>query len=271
MGRLFSLLKVPMYQVEWNGIRLEEVAASLNVRTSELAERNFYEAFYRKLASGDFRTSDDWVAQKASASRRLRAIFASIDPLWREQDRVALAVGAGLGILEIPLIEDGYRIHLHDVQNESLRYFEQRSRVPAEKTYIAPSLADVPDMAYDAVYISQVMYAFDDAHYGSVLDHAYRILKPGGTLMIWDPACQWIDLYARVRSRTPPAGVLWGWMRSTRLHIGLAKRAGFQVLRQTVLSAKMEPANDAKQFLGCNLPKNSAVTLELLLTKPVAN
>ena len=44
------------------------------------------------------------------------------------KDLRVLSVGAGLGVVELPLIESGYRITLHEVQQDSLDYAIERAR-----------------------------------------------------------------------------------------------------------------------------------------------
>src|SRR5271166_811340 len=97
---LLSLLAAPMFQTEWNGISLAELAASIDRSPAHLANQDLYLSFYHKLSERDFFLDADWLESKSRASARVRAALDAADPLWRDHGRVALAVGSGLGIVE---------------------------------------------------------------------------------------------------------------------------------------------------------------------------
>lgn len=267
MPAIFSLLAAPLFQNEWHGIALTEIAAMVGLPKERLADHDFYGVFYRELRKRGYPLSEGWLAIKGEASTRVRAMLNAVDPLWREHGRVALAVGAGLGVVEIPLIADGYRIHLQECQPESLHYFQERSPVAAEKIYSPSNLADIPTGSYDAVYLTHVVYALKLKNYREMLAEIFRILRPGGALAIWDPECRLTGFRDWIWH--PHSGIFWGWERSRWLHLALAREAGFSLMHQADLSIRHVPLNiGVKRILGCTLPGSPAVEQELVFTKP---
>jgi SAM-dependent methyltransferase len=259
-------LKAPLYQTEWNGIPLSEVAAMVGLSENNLANSNFYGAFYHEFRTRGFPLQAGWVATKARTGARVRAMIDETFPHFREEGRVALAVGAGLGIVELPLVADGYRVHLQECQGESLAYFTDRTERPAEKIWIAPTLSDVPDASYDVVYFNQVLYALDDGQYQSAMADAFRILKSGGVLAVWDAECPLKEVVGRWYRHH--GGVFWGWLRSRWLHEAAARKAGFHRLRATDLAGDNTPAGlPSKRFLGC-LVSGEAREQEMVFRKP---
>src|SRR5690606_12986703 len=72
------------------------------------------------LRDKHFPLNDAWIEQKKDFSQGIVSILES---RISKQDKI-LSVGCGLGIVEIPLIESGYKVDLQECQNISIDYLK---------------------------------------------------------------------------------------------------------------------------------------------------
>lgn len=72
---MYYFLKAPFYQTEWNGIPLSDVAAMVGLPENNLANSDFYGAFYHEFRTRGFPLQAGWVAIKARISARVRAMI----------------------------------------------------------------------------------------------------------------------------------------------------------------------------------------------------
>jgi len=63
------LFQVELWQTEWNGISLVEVAQEMNLPTGEVASSHFYELFYKRLRENNFQVEKEWLNQKQEMTK----------------------------------------------------------------------------------------------------------------------------------------------------------------------------------------------------------
>lgn len=257
-----GLLEAPLFESEWNGIRLADVLTGLGMTREQLCSSEFYAAFYRALGERRFDLPQAWLDGKGKAAARLSFI------LTREATRLGrgpnvLSIGAGLGVMELPLIAEGWDIELQECQAESLAYFRQHRSGDGTRIRIGQPSA-LPSKAYDVVYLSQVAYALPRGVYAAMLEEAARLLRPGGLCAIWEPECSMMMAIAMRWRKLPPGQVFWGWRRSQVLHRKLAEAAGFRVESCTSLDHHSVEVPSPFRFCGVAVAMGRAVTQELI-------
>ena len=101
-----------------------------------------------------------------------------------------LDAGCGLGHVAAHLASKGLRVHGVDIVNNHTRWARQYIRSRRLQKSVTISLLDYhnlssfPDNTFDAVYTMETLVHATDA--GKVLCEFYRILKPGGSLALYE-------------------------------------------------------------------------------------
>ena len=108
---LLSLLEVKLYQTEWQGISLSDIATRLGLPLSSVASHHFYAEFYRRLKEKNYKFQPKWLERRARMTQWMKDNYDDIK-VKPEGTKVAISLGAGLGIVERPLIEERYQIEL---------------------------------------------------------------------------------------------------------------------------------------------------------------
>ena len=158
---VLKMMEVRLYQDSWNSISLHEIAAAIGRDVKELAAEHFYEAFYRKMRSANFAFDPAWLAVKSRTTEWLQKLCILSD-VYPGHGKV-ISLGAGLGIVELPLIEQGYDIELQECQDQSLEYIKRQGATFTE--WIISDFDALPAGRYDAVYVGSLSYALDFSHY----------------------------------------------------------------------------------------------------------
>lgn len=225
--------KYKMFQTEWQGISLIEIAEQKQLDMHQVASSDFYDEFYRKLEENDWRFEPDWLETKRKNGRWLGSV---IETLKTPQAKI-LSVGAGLGVVEEELIRRGHDIELQECQEKSFGYLKNRG-FDSLKLWISPDLKDLPSQCYDVIYSNLMVYALKDSEYENFLWECNRILKDGGTLIITDIVAnvKWfllqpVILLKHMIDRKPR--VFWGYVRSVDMHKKIAKKKGFKPQKVT--------------------------------------
>jgi SAM-dependent methyltransferase len=224
-----------LFQSNWNGVDLEAIAMLPGTLEAGAPGPRFYAEYYRRLAAAGGAGGTDWERDKLANSEALRGW---LDQLARQLGRDAaqlnvISVGAGLGVVEQPLLLQGYNITLHEIQEESLDQARRRFAVARHelRTAVGP-LAEITER-FDVAYLGTCEYCLtsDKAH-EEFLQSVRDVLVPGGSIIAMDVAPSWRmvthDLLDRVGLHR---GILWGEARSARRRDAAMTRAGFQVKR----------------------------------------
>jgi 2-polyprenyl-3-methyl-5-hydroxy-6-metoxy-1,4-benzoquinol methylase len=221
-----------IYETEWQGISLLDLAAKKNIRVGEAAAEDFYADFYRILGESDWKIDNKWIDMKKNIGKWLKSI---VDKRTYEQhhEMKILSIGSGLGIVEEELIKENYDIELQECQEESLKFLKSKKIYP-KKEWVCQSLVELPSNHYDMLFCNLVVYSLSDNEYNSLIVDCNRILKINGQLIIIDVPTTFIwyvlDPIRKLKHRVDnKAHLLWGVARSTDMHKKIVERKGFKL------------------------------------------
>jgi len=156
------------------------------------------------------------------------------------EDDICLEIGCGAGRMTIPLTHSFQNVLAVDVSEEMVTY--ARQRVTAENLeFQVINGTSLPrgDNSITAVFSTHVFQHFDSLEYADLyFAEIWRILKPGGTLMIHLPVYQW-------HPRTPWLSRLVfhfsEWLYNLQIWLNrLLIRMGFQRALMRILVFPME-------------------------------
>lgn len=224
-----------LFQSEWNGVDLEAIAQLPGTLEGGAPGGRFYAEYYRRLATAGGAQGTSWERDKLANADALRG--------WLDQQALELnrkptelrviSVGAGLGVVEQPLLLEGFQITLHEVQGESLEQARQRLAAAGHKlrTVVGPLTAITE--RFDVAYLGTCEYCLTSSRAHEEFLHSVRgVLAPGGGIIAMDVAPSWRmvarDLLDRVGLHR---GILWGEVRSARRRATAMNRSGFRVER----------------------------------------
>jgi SAM-dependent methyltransferase len=252
-----------LFADDWHGISLESVARETGLPLESIANEHFYEALYRRWKARSFASDEGWVRAKRQIARLMN------DNLHRYAPRGAriLSVGAGLGLIESDLLDQGWRVELQECQAESLDRF---AGDPRTRVWIGPDLSGLPSDAFDAVLSISMVYALSLTRYRAFLSNCARILKPGGVLIVWDHDVR-IRLAALRRRLGGRRSLFWGWLRTPRLHRALAEAAGFRTERVRFIDRDCVAIASPWRIAGLQGPFGRSLAQELTFVRTTAN
>ena len=248
-----------LFSETWHGIRLEDVARETGLPPGEIASTHFYEALYRRWKTDRFASDPGWLDGKRRIAELMQETLREFAPAG-----TVLSIGAGLGLIEQYLIDAGYRIELQECQGESLAHFAETGRA---RVWVTPDLATLPSGAYAAVLSISMAYALDDVGYRRLLQDCFRVLQPGGVLALWDHDIRISLAPIRRLVRGGPRPLLWGWLRSPRLHAALARTAGFRLVRTRFFDHQLKTIGSPFRVAGVQGPFGASLAQELLFRK----
>jgi ubiquinone/menaquinone biosynthesis C-methylase UbiE len=116
-----------------------------------------------------------------------QAVAAEVLPGMR-----VLEIGCGTGELAAMLVSKGATVHGFDLSAAMIQVASERivSEGLHDKLAVrqagVESMGELPDKSYDAVVSTLVFSEFSDDERRFALRHAFRVLKPGGILVIAD-------------------------------------------------------------------------------------
>lgn len=220
---MFSkLAHIPFYQKEWHGLSLKKVMEKAG--SESLGKTEIYDFFYREHKKRGFVFSEGFLNDRKKTSHFIKR---ELERLLKNPRKLKiLSIGAGLGLIEEPLLGEGFDITLQECTKEPFEYIESKKLQNPPKTIVSEDLKDVPSESFDFVYCHGVCYAMDLETLKSFLRESFRVLKKDGYLQISGDGVYFWNLLKSLLFKHD--GVLWGWRRPwqiTRFH---ALRAGFK-------------------------------------------
>jgi ubiquinone/menaquinone biosynthesis C-methylase UbiE len=127
------------------------------------------------------------VARSPSFQALRDRIIALADP---QKGDVAVDVGAGTGLLTLPLAEHADRVWAIDISRAMCEYLVAKARSAGlENVEVAVTSATslpIVDASVDIVVSNYCFHHLDNADKGKALSEAFRILRPGGRLVFAD-------------------------------------------------------------------------------------
>ncbi len=209
-------MNIPFYQSEWFGINLASLADDLGHPRTAVANTHIYAAVYnRLLTEKKYAINPAWIEKKNTLSTWL---LGYIKEKSLEKSKM-LSVGCGLGVVEQPLIAQGFNLDLQECQSVSLDYLKTEYPQEYQKSnlIISEDLIDIPPASYDLVMAITSTYALDNSTLSHFLEAISRILKKGATFIFYETALTFSDIKYYLRkhiTKRGMEGLLWGWKRS---------------------------------------------------------
>ncbi len=226
-----------LYQSEWNGINLLEIARLQNTLTGGIPNQLFYAEYYKRLTGVEL--PESWKRSKAATSVALEKWLNEIcvkRGISKDQLTVC-SIGAGLGTVELPLIKKGYSITLHEVQEHSLEAAQiEASRLGISKLEtFSGELSGGGGRQFDVLYLGTCEYCFlKEADYLSFLASLKGLLKKNGVLIAWDfmPSIKsYFTSFIHQLLKNRNKEILWGYARSSRVRARAWVESGLKIER----------------------------------------
>lgn len=261
------------YESEWNGLNLAEIAHAMGRNAGAVAKPDFYRFFYQRLQAANFDFNAAWLQNKQFQSRRMRYYFDKFN-LELGYPARALSIGAGLGVVEAPLLKAGYDLTLQECQDHSFAYLRQSGL--RFQSWIGEDLKLIPAQPFDIIFIFTVSYAISPRDYPGFLRAVRQLLRPGGRLVLWDPvpSLKALPGLRRVKDRLKRRhSIFWGWLRTPVEHRRALRQSGFHLdefymtdhddMQYTALSWRigihgLSWGQDLAQWFICRRPERDA-------------
>ena len=201
-------MKIPFYQTTWNGVDLRDLAKELKHPLTKLPDELFYQAYYKKISENQSALGDQWKLAKQNQTKWLQQ---KIDALGGK-DKQVLSVGAGTGIIELPLIRDNYNIDLQECQKDSLNLIGAADQTICYDV----GLNSIQNSTYDLIVAVAMTYALDDAALNNFFIDCSKLLKSRGVIILLDTSLSWLEIYAHFRNKKTYRNdyLFWGYKRS---------------------------------------------------------
>lgn len=235
-----------IYQKSWHEIPFDSF---YRVSSKILADSQFYESFYSIFFQKYSNMNDlnpDWLKLKVESAKYLDAnVFPS-------KNCQILSVGCGLGVMEMMLLENGYKhLEVTEVSPSSLKWF--RNKLPGDQIHIG-AFPDClpPEKRYESILLSGVEYFLDDKQLVDFLCNVRQLLVPEGhcTMLSWSfdlgHPLQLIrqNLRDKIKALLEKCGIqnrgqLWGYSRTLKEYRQSFMKAGFIDLIDDIIDTKL--------------------------------
>lgn len=205
------MTSIPFYQTIWNGVNLMQICKDTGERNNCLPSAKFYENYYNIVLSNKDNLSDSWSQQKQIQTAWLKEQLLKYGTLSSK----SLSIGAGTGIVELPLIKEGFPIDLHDFQHVSFDHYGAKDVTNC----FSCDLSDLGDKSYDIIFSMATTYAMDEQMLKDYLKKTRKLLKPNSIFLWLDTSLSWQEIYSYYRNRKyyTKNCVLWGYKRNLKL------------------------------------------------------
>lgn len=205
------MTSIPFYQNTWNGIDLMQICKEIGERNDRLPSPKFYEYYYQSLLKNNDILSQEWKSQKQNQTVWLKEQLLKYGTIASK----TLSIGAGTGIVELPLLKKGFHIDLHDFQSAS---FNQYS-MPEITNCFSCDLSHLNENTYDIIFSIATTYAMDRQMLQEYLSKIRKLLKHNGVFIWLDTSLSWKEVYSHYRNKDyyHKNCVLWGYKRNLNL------------------------------------------------------
>lgn len=249
-------MKIPLYQTHWNNVDLVSLAKELGCSTHELPSNKFYEAYYKQINHSQVLLDQKWIDNKGYQTKWLKE---QIENYGNKKSSI-LSVGAGIGVIELPLIKEGCNIHLQEYQDESLKILKASELT----TCYSEDLKNIQNIKFDIIVVIGVTYAMNDKELVDFFVSCNRLLTKNGTLIILDTSLSWFEIYSMFRNKKSyeKTQLLWGTKRSISLFKKSAKN--FHLIMLDFYDELMNQLS-VKKFMG--IPFNTIPTWQMMVFK----
>lgn len=248
-------MEISFYQSHWHGIDLVELANKCSHPINKMPDAKFFSLFYQTL-NHKGGPSDQWLKAKEYKT------------MWFERqiheyglgNKKLLSVGAGTGVVELPLLQRNIDLELHDIQPDG---FEITGVNKLTNCY-ADSLQDI-QTKYDAIFSLGVAYALNNSQLRKLFKDVANLLKSQGIFFLLDTSLSWFEIYSNLRNNNYLKNncLLWGKKRSLsefyKYHNDF-----FELKRAFFLNSKLEEINSIN-FM--KVPLNVTPIWQLLILK----
>jgi 2-polyprenyl-3-methyl-5-hydroxy-6-metoxy-1,4-benzoquinol methylase len=194
-------MQIPFYQTEWLGINLSKLIKEMSYPAHKVPDSKIYNELYKTIfQNNSFFLDLTWLERKRTLSAWLESYF--------EQHALKkakmLSIGCGFGVIEAPLIKQGYNIELQECQEYSIEYFKRHYPEEFQKTkfILSNDLKNIQTSSYEVVLSITSTYCLDKEILDLFLTEVKSILKKGGIFIWYETALTMTDLmsYARPNS-----------------------------------------------------------------------
>lgn len=144
-------------------------------------EEHFHDAWASSIDPADVLVEESWNAVTCPEHRWIRGVLGDL------RDRTVLDLGCGAGEAAVWFAKQGARVTASDLSSRFLELVERVARLHG--TVVQTHLADADHLglrpaSFDVVYAGNLLHHVD---LDAALDRILEVLKPGGTLVSWDP------------------------------------------------------------------------------------
>jgi len=192
----------------------------------------------------------------------LRALTCPFGPLMDRfpTSGAVLDVGCGRGLLINLLASDPSRsaLRLLGIDHDARKIRTARRTAKSGGAFSTVSLTAVPEAAFDAVSIFDVLYAVRREVWGDILSGCYRALRPGGLLLVKEVIDRPRWKYRAILAQEALSVTVFGITRGDRPHFEPAATyrkaivdAGFGMVEERPLPSPMWISHYL--FVGCKI------------------
>ena len=247
-----------LYQRSWNGVDLIQIARDPTRLDHGIPNAAFYAEYYRQLRAVIKDLPSHWLDVKRKNSELLAAwLEATGRNLGVDPNKLSLlSVGAGLGIIELPLVAMGYRVTLHDVQAESLQHASDRARQAGLEVEVVTGPLDAIGRRFDVVYVGLVEYCLaEQSEYLRFLSDVRSLVSDRGRLIAADlePSIR-TYLAAATAGYRRGNGIRWGRLRSGASRSRALMKSGFNVIAHELYNSDLQLLATGSGPAGRRLP-----------------
>lgn len=224
-------MRIPFYQTVWNKVNLIDLAIEIGQPLDELPTEEFYSAYYTKINSKSD-LAQDWKSAKNDQTLWLKDVILA----FGDKQSKVLSVGAGTGIVELPLIKAGFNIHLQDFQKESFQVYDALNLT----TCYNSDLSAIKNIKYDLVVTMAMTYALNDQSLRELFLSVSSLLKARGKFIVLDCPLSWFEIYSYIRNRQfyKENCLLWGYKRDVNEYLKQTKE--FSMIQKIYYDGTMQ-------------------------------